>query len=59
MRLILIAREPIPDAFSHCWMRDDTMPIIHLHRREQHSFLAGPERRALTWLAVRLPPWVS
>jgi len=35
------------------------MPIIHLHRREQHSLLAEPERRALTWIALRLPPWVS
>jgi len=35
------------------------MPIIHMHRREQRSLLAEPERRALTWIAVRLPPWVS
>jgi phosphatidylglycerophosphate synthase len=40
-------------------MRAITMPIIHLHRREQRSLLAEPERRALTWLAVRLPSWVS
>src|SRR5260221_118019 len=55
MGLIVIGREPNPDAFSHCWMRDDTMPIIHLHRREQRSLLAEPERRALTWIAMRLP----
>ncbi len=29
------------------------------HVREQHSLLAVPEKKALVWIATRLPAWVS
>lgn len=29
------------------------------HIREHHSLLAVPEKRALVWMAARLPAWVS
>jgi archaetidylinositol phosphate synthase len=35
------------------------MPILQLHQREQRSILAGLERRALIWIAVRLPNGIS
>jgi phosphatidylglycerophosphate synthase len=40
------------------------MPVIHtasagVHVREQHSVLAGPEKRALIWIAERLPPSIN
>jgi phosphatidylglycerophosphate synthase len=35
------------------------MPTVQLHQREHRSLLAGVERRALVWLAVRLPAGVS
>src|SRR5579862_5910605 len=29
------------------------------HVREHGSFLAGPEKRALVWMAERLPSWIN
>jgi archaetidylinositol phosphate synthase len=59
MGLILIGREPIPARFSHCVVGVMTMSIVQLHQREHRSILAGVERRALVWLAMRLPAGVS
>jgi hypothetical protein len=59
MGLILIGREPISARFSHCVVGVMTMSIVQLHQREHRSILAGVERRALVWLAMRLPAGVS
>lgn len=29
------------------------------HRRFHESLLAGPEKRALVWMAQRMPPWIN
>src|SRR4051812_48516937 len=32
---------------------------METHTREHRSLLAAPERRLLTWIAGRLPPWIG
>ena len=36
-----------------------TAPKKDSHVREHESFLAGPEKKALIWMAERLPSWIN
>ena len=35
------------------------MPTVATHIREHHSVLAAAEKRALVWLAARMPRWIN
>src|SRR5439155_26739889 len=58
----LVARELIPAGFSHYRMngsREVSMQGVTVHIREHRSVLAAVEKRALLWLAARMPRWVT